>query len=52
MSLMNQTPVAALPLADSLQHQNIIFTNVPNAQSFSIRVDSSGNTALITRSWR
>lgn len=40
--------VAALPLADSLQHQNIIFTNVPNAQSFSIRVDSSGNTALIT----
>lgn len=40
--------VVALPLADSLQHQNIIFTNVPNAQSFSIRVDSSGNAALIT----
>ena len=40
--------IAALPLADTLQHQNIIYTNVPNAQSFSVRVDSAGNGALIT----
>ena len=40
--------VAALPLTDILQHQNIIYTNVPNAQSFSVRVDSTGSDALIT----
>lgn len=38
----------ALPLSCELQHQNVVFTNVPNAQSFSVRVDSYGAAALVT----
>lgn len=39
----------SLPLAGcSIQHQNILYTNIPNAQSFSVRVDSTGGTAVVT----
>lgn len=38
----------ALPIVDVLQHQSVLFTNIPNAQSFTIRVDSSGTSALLT----
>lgn len=38
----------ALPLSCGLLHQNVVFTNIPNAQTFSIRVDSAGNTAVVT----
>jgi hypothetical protein len=40
--------VVALPLDCELMHQNVLFTNVPNAQSFSVRVDSYGSAAVIT----
>ena len=41
--------VVSLPLAGcDVQHQNVVFTNIPNAQSFSVRVDSAGNSAVIT----
>lgn len=38
----------ALPLVDVLQHQNVAFTNIPNAQSFTVRVDSAGGAGLVT----
>ena len=41
--------VVSLPLAGcDVQHQNVVFTNIPNAQSFSVRVDSAGNSAVVT----
>ena len=40
--------IVSLPLECELMHQNILFTNVPNAQSFSVRVDSYGAAAVIT----
>lgn len=40
--------IVSLPLECQLMHQNILFTNVPNAQSFSVRVDSYGAAAVIT----
>lgn len=38
----------SLALNNALQHENVLFTNLPNAQSFSVRVDSSGNSAVLT----
>ena len=35
-------------LTNTLLHETLIQTNVPNAQSFSIRVDSTGSSAVIT----
>lgn len=40
--------VVTLPLMDDMMHQNVVLTNVPNAQSFSVRVDSYGKAALVT----
>lgn len=40
--------VVTLPLMDDMMHQNVMLTNVPNAQSFSVRVDSYGKAALVT----
>lgn len=40
--------LTALRTEGDLMHQNLIFVNIPNAQSFSIRVDSRGNTAVIS----
>lgn len=37
-----------ITMANALQHENVIFTNLQNAQSFTVRVDSTGNSAVIT----
>lgn len=37
-----------LTLSNILEHETVLFTNIPNAQSFSVRVDSTGNTAVLT----
>lgn len=38
----------SMTLTNALQHENILYTNIPNAQSVSVRVDSTGNTAVLT----
>lgn len=38
----------SLSLSNTLEHESVIYTNIPNAQSFSVRVDSSGNSAVLT----
>lgn len=40
--------VGPITLTNTLQHENVIFTNVQNCQSFSVRVDSTGATAMIS----
>ena len=37
-----------LTLTNTLEHENMLFTNLQNAQSWCVRVDSTGNSAVIT----